>query len=297
MALEQNMAVAAKQKNLVKPPGSPILQRACACGKHTGSGGECAECRKKRLGLKHQAVSESRPAIAAPIVHEVLRSPGHSLDPAMDRLNETHFHADFSQVRVHPEQNMSQEVLVPHQAGGAAGGGAAGGAAGQAVLRSHRFTAEGVNVVVRRNCENTLGLAAVEAGTRTALDRIFNTDCIEESRRIRIQRNLTRHGLDIRCAVLANACAEATGFFIPANIMTLNSDRTNCPPLESSILHEIIHLTRGIYAEGLPESCDNSCLGTQRGAGPEMCRDIDVFGQRRLPVGDFPPSPEDLGFA
>jgi Domain of unknown function (DUF4157) len=147
--------------------------------------------------------------------------------------------------------------------------------------RSHRFTAEGVNVVVRPRCDDSLTFAAVEEATRTALDRIFNSDCIEESRRTRIQRNLTRHGLDIFCRALAGACAEGTGFFIPANIMTLGTDRTNCPPLESSILHEIIHLTRGIFTEQLPESCDNSCLGTERGVGPELCRDIDVFGKRR----------------
>jgi hypothetical protein len=168
--------------------------------------------------------------------------------------------------------HQTQTLAIQRQGGGTGGGGAA--------PTAHRFSAEGVNVVVRRSCAATLGFAAVEAATRTALDRIFNSECIEESRRTRIQRNLTRNGLDIRCATLTNACAEATGFFIPANIMTLNTDRTNCPPLESSILHEIIHLTRGIFAERLPESCDNSCLGTARGVPPDLCRDIDVFGRR-----------------
>ncbi len=166
------------------------------------------------------------------------------------------------------------------------------GGAGGAAPATHRFAAEGVSVVIRAGCAATLGFAAVEAATRIALDRIFNSACIEESRRTRIQRNLVRHGLDIRCAALAG-CAEATGFSIPANIMTLNTTRTNCPPLESSILHEIVHLTRGVFAERLPESCDNSCLGTPRGVPPDLCRDIDVFG-RRVPLGpgDFPLPPE-----
>jgi hypothetical protein len=144
----------------------------------------------------------------------------------------------------------------------------------------HRFVAEGVSVVVRQGCEATLGYGTVEAAARTALDQFFNTECIEESRRTRIQRNLTRHGLDIRCAALDDACAEATGYNIPANILTLNTDRTDCITLENSILHEIIHLTRGVYEQTLPFSCEHSCFGTDRGVPPDLCRDIDVSGRR-----------------
>lgn len=167
------------------------------------------------------------------------------------------------------------------------------GAGGGAASADHRFTAEGVSVVVRRRCSPAdFGFATVETATRDALDKIFNTDCIEESRRSRIQRNLTRHGLDIRCRrsiAIDGACAEATGYNIPANIMTLGSKRFpghpdydpgGCPPpLSVGILHEIVHLTRGIYAEGLPNSCVNSCFGVA-GASPDLCRDIDVFGKR-----------------
>ena len=39
-----------------------LLQRACACGKHkTDQHGECAECRKKRLGLQRRAVAGAAP--------------------------------------------------------------------------------------------------------------------------------------------------------------------------------------------------------------------------------------------
>ncbi len=41
------------QTNLATRPGNswlsaPALQRKCACGQHTGAGGECEECKKKR---------------------------------------------------------------------------------------------------------------------------------------------------------------------------------------------------------------------------------------------------------
>jgi hypothetical protein len=181
-----------------------------------------------------------------------------------------------------------------HQVAGHAiqrqGGGGAGPAA------SHRFSAEGVSVVVRGSCApGNFGFANVEAATRTALNAIFNTECIEESRRTRMQRNLTRHGLDIRCRRSANlqtpgACAESTGFFIPANIFTLGSSSfaghpdvsPGCLPLESTILHEIVHLVRGFAQEQLPAACEASCFGVG-GGNAALCRDIDVFGRRRAP--------------
>lgn len=171
------------------------------------------------------------------------------------------------------------------------------GGGGGAAPREHRFTAEGVNVVVRRSCGRAeFGFAEVEAATRDALDRIFNSDCIEESRRTRIQRNLTRNGLDIRCrrsAAIGGACAEATGFNIPANIMTLGSvafpghpdNNGSCPGnLAPSVVHEIVHLTRGIFQEGLPDSCENSCFPGSDPTSPDICQNIDVFGRRVRPA-------------
>ncbi|WP_347275084.1 DUF4157 domain-containing protein [Candidatus Kuenenia sp.] len=171
------------------------------------------------------------------------------------------------------------------------GGAGRGGAA--AAPASHRFAAEGVDIVVRPSCAPAVfSFANVEAATRTALNTIFNMDCIEESRRTRIQRNLRSHGLDIRCRRSVNlntpgACAESTGFSIPANIFTLGSrsfpghpdSLAGCQPLESTILHEIVHLTRGFVEEALPASCEASCFGAG-GGNPDLCRNIDVFGRR-----------------
>ncbi len=181
-----------------------------------------------------------------------------------------------------------RQIYTPSIQREEAGGGAA------TAPTTHRFSDEGVAVVVRSSCAPAVfGFANVETATRTALDKIFNTECIEESRRTRIQRNLTAHGLDIRCrrsANLGGACAESTGFYTPANFFTLGSEsfaghpdsNAGCQPLESTILHEIVHLVRGFAQESLPSSCEASCFGVG-GGNPELCRDIDVFGRRRTP--------------
>ena len=87
-------------KNITQPQQSQSLsqstrqisQRKCACGKPITSSGECAECRKKRLGLQRKAVtSSSTPEYAPPIVHEVLRQPGRPLPPTTRTFMEPRF--------------------------------------------------------------------------------------------------------------------------------------------------------------------------------------------------------------
>ena len=92
----QTIASATKA-SAATPTAGRSLQRACACGKHAGNGGECAECRKKRLGLPRPAVGHG-PDGAPPIVHEVLRSPGRPLDDATRGFMESRFNHDFSHV-------------------------------------------------------------------------------------------------------------------------------------------------------------------------------------------------------
>ena len=82
---------------------SGVLQRKCACGQHTVAGGECTECRQKRLSLLHRVTNQNEPANESPIVHDVLRSPGRPLDLAPRTFMEHRFGHDFSQVRVHTD--------------------------------------------------------------------------------------------------------------------------------------------------------------------------------------------------
>lgn len=88
------------------------LQRKCACGGTPGPTGECAECRKKRLGLqrKEAVLRSPEPAVAPPIVHDVLRSPGRPLEPATRSFMESRFGHDFGKVRVHADAQAAESA-------------------------------------------------------------------------------------------------------------------------------------------------------------------------------------------
>lgn len=91
---------------------SGLLQRKCACGGTPGPTGECEACRKKRekatlqRATSHAAVVNTVP----PIVHDVLRSPGQSLDPATRAFMEPRFGHDFSGVRVHTDGKAAESA-------------------------------------------------------------------------------------------------------------------------------------------------------------------------------------------
>jgi len=88
-----------------------ILQRKCACGQHTVSGGECEECRKKSGGtLQRAAVSPASVNSVPPIVHDVLSSPGRPLDAGTRAFMEPRFGHDFSQVRVHTDARAAESA-------------------------------------------------------------------------------------------------------------------------------------------------------------------------------------------
>jgi hypothetical protein len=86
----------------------PLLQRKCACGQHTSGGGECAECKKKRL--QRRAGDGVDPGYVPGVVHDVLRSPGHPLDQQARAVIEPHFGQDFSRVRVHTDAKAADSA-------------------------------------------------------------------------------------------------------------------------------------------------------------------------------------------
>lgn len=86
---------------------SRVLQRKCACGK---SGGDCTDCRAKRE-LQRQATGTG-PAVAPPIVHEVLSSPGQPLDAPTRAFMEPRFGHDFSNVRVHVDEQAAESAAA-----------------------------------------------------------------------------------------------------------------------------------------------------------------------------------------
>jgi Domain of unknown function (DUF4157)/OmpA family len=98
-----NERATAQQQDALAPTPTPvsggILQRRCACGGVPGPTGECAECRKKRLGLQRKVASQAATLSIPPIVHDVLRSPGQPLDARTRAFMEPRFGHDFGRVR------------------------------------------------------------------------------------------------------------------------------------------------------------------------------------------------------
>jgi hypothetical protein len=90
------------------PAVPALLQRKCACGGIPGVEGECSECQKKKLQRKPQS-GGAVPAVPS-IVHDVLRSPGQSLDPEARALLEPRFGHDFSRVRVHIDARAAESA-------------------------------------------------------------------------------------------------------------------------------------------------------------------------------------------
>ncbi|HEX7288143.1 MAG TPA: DUF4157 domain-containing protein [Candidatus Angelobacter sp.] len=86
----------------------PVLRRACACGKTSGSGGECEECKKKKL--QRRAAGDGGPLAVPPIVHDVLKSAGQPLDHESRSLFEPRFGHSFGNVRVHADDKAAQSA-------------------------------------------------------------------------------------------------------------------------------------------------------------------------------------------
>ena len=81
-----------------------VLQRC-------SNGVECEECRKKREAtLQRAAVNASPTNGVPPIVHDVLRSPGQSLDGGTRTFMESRFGHDFSGVRVHTDGRAAESA-------------------------------------------------------------------------------------------------------------------------------------------------------------------------------------------
>jgi hypothetical protein len=108
----------------VKPEVAPVqtqapapfgtLQRKCACGGSAGSGGECAECRKKKT-LQRKSREDAQTELAPQIVHDGLRSPGQPLDAKTRAFLEPRFGHDFSRIRVDAPRGSS--VRLPEFSG------------------------------------------------------------------------------------------------------------------------------------------------------------------------------------
>ena len=79
------------------------VQRKCSCGASAEVSGECEECKQKQeeQTVQRKSTEAGSPALAPPIVHEVLNSPGQPLDKPTRDFFEPRFGYDFSRVRLH----------------------------------------------------------------------------------------------------------------------------------------------------------------------------------------------------
>ena len=72
---------------------------------------KCAECEEEeKLHRKEAGLDASEPAVAPPIVHEVLSSPGQPLDTATRDFFEPRFGYDFSQVHIHSDSRAAESA-------------------------------------------------------------------------------------------------------------------------------------------------------------------------------------------
>jgi hypothetical protein len=85
------------------------LQRKCACGQHTITGGACAACGQARLQRAPRDAARVNHE-APPIVHDVLRSSGQPLDAATRAFMEPRLGHDFSHVRVHSDAQAAESA-------------------------------------------------------------------------------------------------------------------------------------------------------------------------------------------
>lgn len=96
----------------IRKPQGGLLQRKCACGGSPGMGGECEECRKKKL--QRRAIDAPHPEllspIAPPIVTEVLNSFGQPLDFVTREFMEPRFNHSFANVRVHTDGRAAESA-------------------------------------------------------------------------------------------------------------------------------------------------------------------------------------------
>jgi hypothetical protein len=112
MSTQTAVQTQANAKPKITPVAGGLLQRACACGQHTSSGGgECEECKKKRQGMLQRSATNAAPVgEVPPIVHEVLRSPGRPLDAATLAYMEPRFGHDFSGVHIHSDSQAAKSA-------------------------------------------------------------------------------------------------------------------------------------------------------------------------------------------
>jgi hypothetical protein len=95
-----------------RPALGGFLQRKCACGGAAGMDDKCEDCQQKDLGVQRFAGGPGGPAVAPPVVHEVLRASGQPLGAEARQVMESRFGHQFSRIRVNSVLPSQAELTV-----------------------------------------------------------------------------------------------------------------------------------------------------------------------------------------
>src|SRR5215813_12203372 len=99
--------------SIIAPSLGSVLQRKCACGKHTTAPGGCSGCSEQHENILRRVSfgSANHQEQGVPgVVNEMLRSQGKPLDPDIRAFMEPRFGYDFSQVRVHTDAKAMESA-------------------------------------------------------------------------------------------------------------------------------------------------------------------------------------------
>jgi hypothetical protein len=178
------------------------------------------------------------------------------------------------------QASATKPGIVQRQAGGGApaGGAPAGGApAGGAPGGPAPAPAGGPPLSVKYNgcAQAPYTLATVQAAAQAAYNAVLTTNCIHSPLlRSEILSEFSQLTIDCEQGDSSDPCGRAMYVFSHTANLFPDSLTATCGPLESTILHEVVHLTEvRLWGHGdLAGACEASCFGWGSG-DPAKCTD------------------------
>lgn len=261
-----NSVATQKAAVVIGPAPAGVLQRQCACGRHTQGEAECGKCAAKRATLQRHGNGAGASNGVPSIVNRALMAPGHSLDAQTRGFMEPRFGHDFSSVRVHTDSlagesarsvNALAYTLGSHVVFGA-GQYAPHSAAGRRLL-AHELT----HVVQQRGQEHSLqGKGDPATGNESALTIGQPADSLEREAD-RVSAAVTSE-TQPRLGRIADA-GSLTGPSVPAiqRKMVVNpTDDVPLPPGMSGPPDRLTNAVRGLLGDTCPEGKFNVDMTT-----------------------------------
>ncbi len=258
-----------------------ILQRACACGQHSGNGGECESCRKRREGMLQRAVVQpsaldTQLGDPPPVVHDVLRSPGQPLDVQTRAFMEPRFGHDFSSVRVHTDAKAAESARAVNALAYTVGRDVVFGV-GQYAPQSYAG---------RRLMAHELTHVAQQCGHSQTLqeqDWLGNGDSPHEYEAVRVAEQVVDEGKISRPALMSTGmlqrtmiCSkrlEAPGIGLFANHSYIDdTGRDDCLGTGMARNYAVTDLVSGNFVRGCATKTDHSADPRGRTPNRKPCR-------------------------